>query len=451
MTLLWTLLTTFFVDDGPIVPAPDRSGAIIWDGELDKVSVGENLNLPRLTPPTWHRSPSWMVASPPVKPTPFDVFSPAARPPQEFPGLFPCAPVALVPCPAPTPREEPPAVRHVSFLGGGAELTLAANDASETQECPATGNGPKAPSVVQSEWKRIHPHGHGPHDPAGPMFIAPFFPPHPLIPFDVHQTAFADPADTIPHPHRGGPFPGAKKVQHVVSATYDVPHASAASLQTILEQGEGVLSCEVKGDELTVTAYPPYQAAIAQFLQAMDLKGQKPQMISKPIEAIGTKPAASKCCNRECQCKKCECNCQCCGTKDDVTAVDPGEFSLAKSLAYHYYGLVKPQQIDACSGTKPCAAACPSEAYCPTPCHSEQTVKSNATPSKTIQVEILATPEGVMLRTSDGTCIRADRIQLQTHDISKLEVEQRKSAPVSFTPYASPAPIERAAKPLPTY
>jgi hypothetical protein len=116
--------------------------------------------------------------------------------------------------------------------------------------------------------------------------------------------------------HRGGPFPGAKKVQHVVSATYDVPHQKAVALKAILEQGEGVLDCRVEGDELTVTAYPPYQSAIAQFLSAMDLVNSE----AKPTRMIDVNTSNSKCCNGECACKKCECECKCCGTKKETTA-----------------------------------------------------------------------------------------------------------------------------------
>lgn len=64
----------------------------------------------------------------------------------------------------------------------------------------------------------------------------------------------------------GSPFPGAKSVTHIVSATYDVPHDTAKTVAHLLESGNGVQICSVNGDELTINATPQAQMAIAQFL-----------------------------------------------------------------------------------------------------------------------------------------------------------------------------------------
>ena len=327
MTLLWTLLTTFFVDDGPFVPESVTAGAITYggvNGEENADPVADGFNLPRLTPRTWKYSPAWMVASPSGKPKQFDVFSPAARPPQEFPGLFPCEPVALVPCPAPT--EEPPAVRHVSFAGDGTKFRLAMHEESSDSECP---NACPHSTVGKSEWKELHAKGHArPHPPV--PFLAPVFPPHGPVHDPVHPVAFCQPVPGHPVafpakvPHHAGPFPGAKNVRHVVSATYDVPHETAAALKPILEKGEGVLGCKVNGDELTITAHAPAQVVISQFLAGMDLIERTPQTTrpahnpyrpyAQPVPVIDVNKTEAKCencCNGKCGCKgKCQCDWQ---------------------------------------------------------------------------------------------------------------------------------------------
>lgn len=510
MILLWTLLT-FFVDGEPDVPSPAIVGAITVPGELDAkttASVSENLGLPRLTPATWHASPSLMVAHPPASAKTFDVFSPAVRAPQELPGLFPCEPVALVPCPSP----EPPAVRHVSFMDDllpqpayaapicqtawpkSAQQTsdrtqLAANNSDcDSQEagskCPTKGL--PLPSLATAACEKPHVGEYSDACPPYPVFPhPPIHPPHPPH-FGHMPVAFAAPFGGPLCPAGGPcpvvgetPFPGAKKVQHVVRATYDVPHDTAKALKPILEQSQGVLECTVEGDELTINAVGPAQSAIAQFLVAVVAQ---PRMISKPAKAVDVKFHESSCCNDRCECKdkcqccgskkpakaieikfqnpkccndSCECKdpCKCCGSKEPAQASDcnaecpkacakaikcpvtlecpmvnvvkdaTGKV-FAFSLGFERSGTCS--KVTQCTATSTCkeGTPCTTAAQCTKPCEAQTVVQwKSATQSKPVKVFITATSEGVTVKTSDGTQLRAQQIQLETEGIHKLEVQ----------------------------
>ncbi len=392
MMLLATLLM-MFVDETPQPEKAPTSGAITVPGEFE-TTAGPLLRLPRVSLPPRAVSPTWMVASPAVPPpAPFDLFSPAVRPPQEFPAIFSCPPVAIVPCPPPAPAlfpappaepptisgfefrgsrppqffpppfalqvveysEEPPAVRHVDYTEASGEFQVVSNE-DKTEACKA--NGPAGTPVAQPDpgecpwgecpvkafWQQLH---------AGPQAFAPPFidmetgqamwreirraghPPiihyHPPVPvgMPVAPTGWRPPVPPE--------FAGAKSVEHFVRAKYDVPHETAKALEPILEQSAGVLGCIVDGDELTVSAAPPVQASIAQFLHAVVTKPHN--LVSRPVPAVSAShcvplkaagvngpfkctsetSAKAKCCNEQCDCKtKCDCSCSC-GTKKPAT------------------------------------------------------------------------------------------------------------------------------------
>ncbi len=226
MMLLATLLM-LFADDTPQPASAQTSGAITVPGEFETTD-GPELGLPRLTPPAWHASPTWMVARPPVPPpAQFDVFSPVGRPPQEFPSLVPCPPVALVPCPAPAPAllppaladfrtapgfrleappqslkffsapfAEPPAVRHVAYTqasspcpvckgtgraqaNGHVHYTEASGEfqvaSHESNDEDCKGNCPAKTSVAQPDRGECPVKAFWQHLPAGPQAFAPPF------------------------------------------------------------------------------------------------------------------------------------------------------------------------------------------------------------------------------------------------------------------------------------
>ncbi len=120
MTLLMTLLTLFLGGKPQAALPPEPAGTItaaVYEEPFDVTTTGNGpLGLPLITSAARHSSPSLMVAVPPKGvSTAFDVFSPAVRPPHEFPTLFPCEAVALVPCPAPLPRpNRPPSATSAS-------------------------------------------------------------------------------------------------------------------------------------------------------------------------------------------------------------------------------------------------------------------------------------------------------------------------------------------------
>lgn len=507
MTFLLTLLT-FFVDGKPDVPAPSPviSGAITVPGEFEDApaSVGESLGLPRLTPSTWHASPSLMVAHPPVSTKTFDVFSPAVRPPQEFPGLIACDPVALVPCPSP----EPPAVRHVSFM----DSVLPQLASKDSYGDPAKAGSECSPKGIHSgdadcpKWAphhaQPHAHQHGPAHPFSPFLHPPIRPPH----FGQMPVAFAA-------PFAGGPkcpvgalcpvgapcpvgascpaignttlFPGAKRVQHVVRATYDVPQQTAEALEPILKNSTGVMECSVDGDELTINATAPAQTAIARFLVTVV---NQTRSIGKPAKSIDVNFTKPKCCNGECECKD---KCKCCGGKKSAQAKDHtanadkwykkyflsekaraiesnlGFDSPAKCATECPKAIKCPVAIDcpvtidcpivkqvkdakgnvfsfcvgfnrsescskatqcsatsSCKDASPCTGeACKSAAPCTKPCETQAVVQwKSTTQSKPVKVSITASANGVLLKTSDGTQLQAKHIQLETNGVHRLEV-----------------------------
>ena len=68
---------------------------------------------------------------------------------------------------------------------------------------------------------------------------------------------------------------------------------------------------------------------------------------------------------------------------------------------------------------------------------------------KSVRVTIQASPEGVLLTTTEGTSIRADRIQLETNSLGKLSVEKAGAINVDYTKPGSPP--KSTLKPIPTY
>ncbi|MCA9069674.1 MAG: hypothetical protein KDA84_12155, partial [Planctomycetaceae bacterium] len=264
MIFLLSLLA-YFVDGKPSVPvpAPEPLGAITVPGEFDAPvskdtpyhELGDDqFGVPQLvpptlpglpsvsdhqrgsfcgtTPPTFFSSPSMRVAHPPALAKTYNVFSPAVRSPLDLPGLFPCDPVALVPCPTP----EPPAIRHVSFLDSVLPNPSAYPDCSlphpsaygdcyepiqtrADHSCPSYDAPAGAPSQCEKQPVRPYAASH----PFPVYSRPPIHPPH----LGHLPVAIAGPIGGPicpvggPCPAPGdSPFPGAKKIQHVVRATY---------------------------------------------------------------------------------------------------------------------------------------------------------------------------------------------------------------------------------------
>lgn len=528
MTLLMTLLTLFLggrpTAAVPPEPAPTHV-SVGWNLSFETrtsdsllTTPEDPFGVPLVTSMVRHSSPSLMVAAPPEGySAPFNVFAPAVRPPHEFPTLYPCDSVTLVPCPPPLPAYDPPAVRHVSFTGEGAEFRIAQAQA----ECEA-GTCPQAldhacqvrGSQMADQTRWIQPHhifthrvlGLGPHGLWDQLHARQHAPEHhnhatlaceaaqacPLAGAPVicplgfggplNAPAFVVAAQNENHPGcpvalPGHPFPGAKSVQHVVSATYDVPNSSAKALVQILEKSNGVFGCKVEGDELTVNATPPAQMAIATFLCTIV---NEEQTVSQPAKTISvrhteikscpaecseakacpTECSATKACPTECLEAKCskensrvglalgalcgtvaaeakccsecgeKCNCCKCGKTKPVTSEPTACKTSEKGLFNFYVGLTD-------------CKACPPAATKPVAIHVE------ATEAKPVIVKIQATPDGVLLQTSDGTQVRAQSIQLETHGVDRLHVEH--AAAVHTQPKTAPKPPTAAKHPVSTY
>jgi hypothetical protein len=440
----------------PPEPAPTVT-AVAYEEAFEATAPEDPFGLPLVTSTARHSSPSLMVAAPPEGyGAPFDVFSPAVRPPHEFPTLFPCESVTLVPCPPPLPAYEAPAIRHVSFLDEGTRLQVA--------ECESAYKDPDQPGCPPGAvfthrvfghalpalglWDQLHARQHAAEhhhhaamacEPgqacplAGAPVICPLGFGSPLS-----APAFVVAAQSENHPGcpvnlPGHPFPGAKNVHHIVSATYEIPHETAKSLAHLLETGNGVQTCSINGDELTVNATPPAQMAIAQFLAHVVLE---PKSASQPARTISvhhteTKPCTTECteakpCTTECSAAKCctecgeKCECCKCGKTKPAGSEPTAHESLDKRLFSFYVGL---QNCNAC----PPAAAQPIS------------VQVQAAPAKPVLVKIQATPDGVLLHTSDGTQVHADSIQLETQGINKLQVEHAQSVQLQPKPTPKPA------------
>jgi hypothetical protein len=459
MNLVLTMLT-FFLGGEPtaaVVPEPAvTAGAITVQGEFEtRTLAGDHLGLPRIAPPPRHLSPSWMVAAPPVPSAPFDVFSPAVRPPHEFPGLFPCGPAALVPCPPPLPASEPPAVRHVSFLGDGAEYRVADREPS-----PAYGS----------------PHLPHPFPVPHPMaFVPPGFGPDPLFQLmweqahahrhareQHHQTVACEEAQSCPPAFHGsvcpvgltcpvgrGPFPGAKNVQHVVRATYEVGPQVAEALSSFLESSDGVFGYQIDGDEVTINATAPAQMAIATFLSTVVSRSQNSDRPAKMINVKQSQPkactsecAANKCCNGECDCKD-KCNC-CCNkkTKPDLSSV-----STSKTC--------EPCEVRCNVGIPGCEIKIPALSgitsskesrglfsffvgfdrdrnTCPPAKPAPVAVDCQVNESQEERAQIHASSKGVQVIKSNGTRASGDRVELEASHILKLEIQQGSTVIASF-------------------
>lgn len=348
MTLLMTLLTLFLggrpTAAVPPEPAPTHV-SVGWNLSFETTPPEDPFGLPLVTSTARHSSPSLMVAAPPEGySAPFDVFSPAVRPPHEFPTLYPCDAVTLVPCPPPLPAYEAPAVRHVSFTGEGQAFQIAQAQAEcEAGTCPlALDHHAVRPGMVLTHrvfghalpalglWEQLHARQHAPEHPhhtalaceagqACPLTGVPMVCP---LGFGgpLNAPAFVVAAQNENHPGcpvalPGHPFPGAKSVQHVVSATYDVPSSSAKALVQILEKSNGVFGCKVEGDELTVNATPPAQMAIATFLCTIV---NEEQTVSQPAKTISIHHTETKPCPTECTEAK-ACTTECSATKACTT------------------------------------------------------------------------------------------------------------------------------------
>jgi hypothetical protein len=483
-----TLLTLFLGDKPtatlPPEPAPTTT-AVLYEEAFETASADDPFGLPLITTPARSTSPSLLVAAPPKGyDASFDVFSPAVRPPHEFPTLYPCDAVALVPCPPPLPALDPPAVRHVSFTGEGGEYRLAAcENACETQACPPGAVfthrvfGHALPAL--GLWEQLHARQHASeyHDPASPCEAGPICPltgtpgicplagAPAICPLGfggpLHAPAFVVAAQNENHPGcpvnlPAHPFPGAKNVQHVVSATYDVPHETAKTVAQLLETGHGVQICSINGDELTVNATPQAQMAIAQFLAVVT----EPNEASRAARTISvhhteakacpTECTEAKACTTECSAAKCcsecgeKCACCKCGKKEAATAIQALLNSpKAKSIEYHL-GL---------TDCKPCPPAADNALdkklfsfyvglsdckACPPAATQPIAIQVQATEVKPVIVKIQATPDGVLLQTSDGTQVRAESIQLETHGVNRLQVEHAQS--VHTQPKPAPKP-----------
>jgi len=454
MTFLLSLMT-MFLDAEPFVPAPPSVGIVAQVAELENAEAVEaSFNLPKLTPTHWQGSPSWMVAVPPGPKKPFDPFSPGMRPAQQFPSLLPCPTVALVPCPLPDGEEEAPAVRHVDYQEDGFELELASNDVNEPADCP--NYACPVSQSCQTGWKP--PQFSTIPNPDGMTFSLPRYAPHPLLaPFGIHPpiaVASACPAEPVCPVAAGAPgpyssFPGAKSVVHTVSATYDVSEDKAKALKSVLENGEGVLSCEINGNELTITAHPRTQSAIAHFLTTTDLISHGSRA-DAPAKVIDVKHSKTKtCCDGKCSCKKGECQCCCC-KKNEKTASSDGWWQkyVLSEKARQIERNVGITDEDPVAAVKKCAAEkCTPVLSCPTPAKTQAVVHTEKSFAKPVQIRITATSGGVEVQTSNGSKIKAQEIRLETNSVGKLEIDHG----IGRGLFQLPQPTAAPSNPLPTY
>ncbi len=504
MTFVLTLLT-LFLDGKPDAPPPSPVPSAAFSPFAAPVAQQS------ATSETSPISPSLMVAVPPVPATPFDVYSPALRPPQQFPTLFPTPPVTLLPPPAlPEPRRlsslpypilpspgvadfqtpiaNPPVVRPAGFATVESASNVVTDPAVQTASFVAPAKTvneaqcPTAKSVCETQcpvgtacktltvkinpteccegligkvlWKHLKgsacPSGtqcdqsayeeldykcpqQTPHV-ASPVPGYPHWRPAPPVPYlppnPYHVAGLPHP---VPSPH--SPFPGAKKVQHVVSATYDVPNETATRLKPILENSNGVLGCVVKGNEITINAAAPAQSAIAQFLthvvaqsrtKSYNTVNQTGRGVSVKYSVIKSSTTKPDCCNDKCECKD---KCQCCGKKDkDQTATE--------SLFKHYFQSETARAIERNLGFDCCpqAATISKAATCKPPsrqttkceeaCKSPTVVKWQTKQSNPVRVTIYANSNGVSVKTSNGTQLQAKQIHFETDGVNKMQVEQ---------------------------
>jgi hypothetical protein len=85
---------------------------------------------------------------------------------------------------------------------------------------------------------------------------------------------------------------------------------------------------------------------------------------------------------------------------------------------------------------------------CPAIACEPVSVQVKAAQTKPIVVRIQATKDGVLLQTSNGTQVRAQSLQLETHSLGKVQIESAEAVRVS--PYATPQPVYSAPQKYPS-
>ncbi len=273
-------------------------------------------------------------------------------------------------------------------------------------------------------WGQLHVRHHTPpHHPVQALEAAQLC--QPVGAYPVCPVGFGGPADG---PH--SPFPGAKKVQHTISATYDLSPQTIEALGPFLESSAGVLNYTTKGKELTITATAPAQMAIAQFLSnvvaqpkttngpaktiSVNFTKTKPctsectEAKACPTECTETKACTTECCEGKCCEGKCGEKCGCtCGKTKPAASEPSAHNTLDKRLFSFYVGLADGRACPLAAGLECQIPALGPKAAtdCPATACEPVSIQVQATQTKPIVVKIHATKDGVLLQTSDGTQI----------------------------------------------